>query len=163
MPSARSLYAEFHGEAPKAAYDRRVRWLDNPVSVGKARSIVYRSNKWNEGTHDYEHKIEGGVEVIIDASDKAFGNVDGIDGRRGTKICGLPHSAARIGTAVELVVTLHNGQNVRLTLDRGNGLRAGPDFVSFSRNGMHYYAILRDKPIVLRTKDMVVTAAGLDG
>ena len=160
MPSARSLYTAFHAEAPREAYERKMHWPDNPVIVGRAKAITYRSDKWHEGVHDYEHRIDGDVIVICDRSARTFGAIGGSPSIRSPW---TPKAAGRLGTAVELVAALDDGRTVRVKFDAGRDLYSGPELVAWTRAGLHYYAILSKPAIILRSRDMVVTPAGLDG
>ena len=47
-----------------------------PVRTGRgsgfATAIVYRSDKWNDGIHDYEHKIEADDAEVDNRDDRNF-------------------------------------------------------------------------------------------
>jgi hypothetical protein len=49
------LFREFHNRSPLEVFEIDVTWSAKRTLVGEADFIVYRSDKWGAGTHDYIH------------------------------------------------------------------------------------------------------------
>ena len=168
MASARKLYTAFHHEAPREAYRLTLDWPDHPVRVGIATAIVYRSDKWHDGIHDYEHRIDADdAEVICDRSLRDFGDLRRVAAR---KVClaSPPATSSRIGDAVELRVRRDDGRIVTASFGGGPRLYDSPEIVTFDRGGLHYYVWPshrrdRAKAVIVRSRSLVITPGGLDG
>ena len=164
MASARKLYTDFHHEAPRERYQRKLDWPDRPVVVGMATNIVYRSDKWGDGIHDYTHPIDCVAEVICDASAGVLGHH--LAGRS-TRLAG-PRTGSRTGDAIELTFRDASGRKRTVGFDAGPRLYDSPEVIAFDVGDMHYYAWGSRpgdgaKAIIVRSRDLVITPGGLDG
>lgn len=164
---AAKLYERFHSSPVAETWPGiRIDWPEHPVVVGRLARIVYRSDKWREGVHDYEHAVETPVEVIVDqAFLPALG--EAFRGKtRAAKIPRPPRDVARLGDGIELVVALPGTARATLRTETGPRLYDSPPLVTFDAGAVHYYAIPvgdLDQAIVLRGKGMRVTERGLVG
>lgn len=164
MASARQLYTDFHHEGPRERYTRRLDWPDNPVVVGHATNVVYRSDKWYDGQHDYTHTIDCETEVICDKTCRKLGRLANVRPVRLAR----PRTGSRIGDAVELTFTTPDGGRRIVSFDADGRLYGSPEVVAFDAGDTHYYYWgVRPgdgaKAIILRSRDLVITPGGLDG
>ena len=95
------LFRQFHARAPQEEFLIDVAWEQNPEPIGEAVLIVYRSDKWNEGDHDYIHFFESRPQVYRMK-----------EGGRGAD--NVPQEVAFLGGVVELHVLTDSGHVIDL-------------------------------------------------
>jgi hypothetical protein len=83
--------------------------------VGEALKVMYRSNKWKQGTYNYEHDHDGGVKVCRPARSGE---------RADTAVPQEFQTAAvsRIGNFLGLIYRLPNGDEIEHGPERGDML-----------------------------------------
>ena len=61
--SAEDLYSEFHKAEATHEQDLSCVWPAHASALGPAGHIVYRTDKWGDGKHDYIHEFGPGTAV----------------------------------------------------------------------------------------------------
>lgn len=65
---AAKLYTDFHAYDPRDVRELKVNAPSSARAGGPCVWVTYRSDKWNDGTHDYIHEIESRVKAADLAS-----------------------------------------------------------------------------------------------
>lgn len=112
--NAAADFATFHNFDPKRVdYAPRVTVPSQIPVVGSCEWVLYRSNKWGEGTHDYIHEITSHPRVMV-----------GIVGDRGGKMTKVPKriqqtkSVSLIGKCLGWQFTDKDGESMETKVTR---------------------------------------------
>ena len=168
---AAQVCEDFKDRRCDSADDALVQWPDEPVVLGRAIEIVYRSDKWmtkadkaERDYQDYYHPFDSKVDVIVCAS-SPLAQERGVRKLRKRRVTKPPPHVAQLADALELIYESASGLGRRsIDIEAGPTLGDSPPLLAFRRGGQDTLIVsLHDGAILIRGGDLDVRPEGITG